>query len=245
MEEKKSNSKIRILIFAAAIIAFCIGGAIGLTYSVGKIKVNADTVGANAVHRTYVAVDTCVAQRFSDFQNSSADSATKQKAAQLHQLSQNLRASILQLRFDVIAFVDGETEAVKMARAKASSTNSIPYVDASNIQCKDNFDVVTYYLLKGENGQDCRASRLKADMEAYRTEIIKLAPYEQWETLQQELDFLYTFDRAPMPDAPDGKWETRLFDHVILVAAATNLEALASDVATAEVIVLKYLSNQK
>lgn len=245
MEEKKSNSKIRILIFAVAIIAFCMGSAIGLSYSVGKSKINADTIGADAVHRANAATEICVAQQIDEFQKSAVDSAVKQKAARLHELSQNLCASIMQLRFEVIAFTDGETEAVMAAQAKAKSSNTVPYVLASDIQSKDCFDKVTYYMLGIDGEQNSRATQLKHDIDAYRTEIVKLLPNEQWDALQNELSFLYTFDREPRPGAADGKWETYYFDHIILVAAATNLEALAGDVMMAEAIVLKYLSNQK
>lgn len=241
MEEQNSNGKIHVIIFALIIIFFPIGIFLGLSY---RTHTHDDLVAlslsSEAIHHTFINTSQCAEDRFNAFCASSTDSENTEKAKKLHELSQKLSDDIMKLRFDLIAYTEGNSDAVVAARA-STQANALSYISASEIKQPGAYDSPMQFLLGNGDLQESQATKLKLKLREYKTALLYMVPTDRLKDLEHDLSFLNTDEYITDQYREDEPWEYYYFKLIILVTAAMELETMANDVRMAEIIVLKYL----
>jgi len=243
MEGQESNSKIHVVFFSISIILFCLGAVLGMSLSVSRDVLASFALCGDAMHRSNENTKAIVAQEYAALDNTADGQTTDTNAQRLQQLSYEMVRWIEQLRFDMILYVDGETEAIQYARNEVATSNNVPYVPATEIVEKDALNPSWFFLedIDKTVSQNCRATELKLKLNTYKEAILELVPAEKQEKVRQELTFLNTDGHYENYYEETITWEEYLFEHVMACAVATELDAIIGDIKTAEYIILRNL----
>lgn len=240
-DQPKSKSKTHVVCFAVGIIVACILSAVGIAMNTGKEKVDGYVTCDDVVYRSLENANKAAQQQYILFQQMVADDEVLGKAEELQALSNELVSQIAILRSDVINFSSGKEESARAAVTVNGVTN-VPHIAAKDIPFKSNFDKPTYFMTVQEVNGATRAKTLKAAINKYKTAVLEMVPAAQRSYLASDIAFFNTNDVTT--DGETVSWETHHFDHTILVATASTLDAFACDVRNIESIVLRYLITQ-
>lgn len=240
-DQPKSKSKTHVVCFAVGIIVACIFSAVGIAMNTGKEKVDGYITCDDVVYRSLENANKAAQQQYILFQQMVADDDLLSKAEQLQNLSNELVCQIGQLRTDVINFSEGKDVSGHAVFAVNGIAN-VPHIAAKDITFKSDFDKSTYFLTVQQVNGATRAETLKAAIDTYKTAVLQLVPAAQRSYLASDIAFFNTNDVTT--DGETVSWETHHFDHTILVATASTLDAFACDVRNIESIVLRYLITQ-
>lgn len=235
MENQKSNAKMYVTFFAISIILFATAAMIGLSINVSKDHLNAVTSAGEAIHRSYVNTEEMVYQEYAQL-SGMQDTAFNPNMEQLRNLSSDLISYIQHLRYEMIQYVDGQQAATDNAH---EFMGGVPYVSASAIMNKDNVDAQMQFMLGSQ--PTSRATELKNKINEYKLAVLQLIPIEKRSAVEKKLAFLSTADVYDRRNEREESWEEFLFQYTLASAAAMELETLALDVLSAELIILKNL----
>lgn len=235
MENQKSNAKMYVTFFAISIILFATAAMIGLSINVSKDHLNAVTSAGEAIHRSCVNTEEMVYQEYAQL-TGMQDTAYNPNMKQLRNLSSDLISYIQHLRYELIQYVDGQQAATDNAH---EFMGGVPYVSASAIMNKDNVDAQMQFMLGSQ--PTSRATELKNKINEYKSAVLQLIPTEKRSAVEKKLAFLSTADVYDRRNEREESWEELMFQYTLASAAAMELETLALDVQSAELIVLKNL----
>ena len=235
MEFQKSNAKMYVTFFAISIILFATAAMIGLSINVSKDHLNAVTSAGEAIHRSCVNTEEMMYQEYAPLLDMQ-DSTFNPDAKQLRYLSSDLISYIQHLRYEMIQYVDGQQAAADNAHA---FMGGVPYISASAIMNKDNVDAPMQFMLGSQ--PTSRAAELKNKINEYKSAVLQLVPTEKRSVVQQKLAFLSTANVYDRRNEREESWEEFMFQYTLASAAAMELETLALDVLSAELIILKNL----
>lgn len=235
MEFQKSNAKMYVAFFAVSIILFATAAMIGLSINVSKDHLNAVTSAGEAIHRSYVNTEEMMYQEYAQLLEAQ-DTTFNPNMEQLRNLSSDLISYIQHLRYEMIQYVDGQQAATDNAH---ESMGGVPYISASAIMNKDNVDAQMQFMLGSQ--PTSRATELKNKINEYKAAVLQLVPTEKRSAVEQKLAFLSTADVYDRYNEREESWEEFMFQYTLASAAAMELETLALDVLSAELIILKNL----
>lgn len=235
MEFQKSNAKMYVAFFAVSIILFATAAMIGLSINVSKDHLNAVTSAGEAIHRSYVNTEEMMYQEYAQLLEAQ-DTTFNPNMEQLRNLSSDLISYIQHLRYEMIQYVDGQQAAADNAHA---FMGGVPYISASAIMNKDNVDAQMQFMLGSQ--PTSRATELKNKINEYKSAVIQLVPTEKRSVVEQKLAFLSTASVYDRRNEREESWEESKFQYALASAAAMELETLALDVQSAELIILKNL----
>lgn len=235
MENQKSNAKMYVTFFAVSIILFATAAMIGLSINVSKDHLNAVTSSGEAIHRSYVNTEEMMYQEYAQLLEAQ-DTTFNPNMEQLRNLSSDLISYIQHLRYEMIQYVDGQQAAADNAH---EFMGGVPYVSASAIMNKDNVDAQMQFMLGSQ--PTSRATELKNRINEYKSAVLQLVPAEKRSVVQQKLAFLSTASVYDRRNEREESWEEFMFQYTLASAAAMELETLALDVLSAELIILKNL----
>ena len=235
MENQKSNAKMYVAFFAISIILFATAAMIGLSINVSKDHLEAVTSAGEAIHRSYVNTEEMVYQEYAQL-SGMQDTTFNPDAKQLRDLSSDLIHYIQFMRYELIQYVDGQQAAADNAHA---FMGGVPYISASAIMNKDNVDAQMQFMLGRQ--PTSRATELKNKINEYKLAVLQLVPAEKRNVVEQKLAFLSTANVYDRRNERDESWEEFMFQYTIASAAAMELETLALDIQSAELIILKNL----
>lgn len=235
MENQKSNAKMYVTFFAISIILFATAAMIGLSINVSKDHLNAVTSAGEAIHRSCVNTEEMVYQEYAQLLEAQ-DTTFNPNMEQLRNLSSDLISYIQHLRYEMIQYVDGQQAAADNAH---EFMGGVPYVSASEIMNKDNVDAQMQFMLGSQ--PTSRAAELKNKINEYKSAVLQLVPTEKRSAVDQKLAFLSTADIYDRRNEREESWEEFMFQYTLASAAAMELETLALDVLSAELIILKNL----
>lgn len=235
MENQKSNAKMYVTFFAVSIILFATAAMIGLSINVSKDHLNAVTSAGEAIHRSCVNTEEMMYQEYAQLLEAQ-DTTFNRNMEQLRNLSSDLISYIQLLRYEMIQYVDGQQAAADNAH---EFMGGVPYISASAIMNKDNVDAQMQFMLGSQ--PTSRAAELKNKINEYKSAVLQLVPTEKRSVAQQKLAFLSTADVYDRRNEREESWEEFMFQYTLASAAAMELETLALDVLSAELIILKNL----
>ena len=235
MEFQKSNAKMYVTFFAISIILFATAAMIGLSINVSKDHLNAVTSAGEAIHRSYVNTEEMMYQNCAQLLEAQ-DTTFNPNMEQLRNLSSDLISYIQHLRYEMIQYVDGQQAAADNAH---EFMGGVPYISASAIMNKDNVDAQMQFMLGSQ--PTSRATELKNKINEYKSAVLQLVPTEKRSVVQQKLAFLSTANVYDRRNEREESWEEFMFQYTLASAAAMELETLALDVLSAELIILKNL----
>lgn len=235
MEFQKSNAKMYVTFFAISIILFATAAMIGLSINVSKDHLNAVTSAGEAIHRSYVNTEEMMYQEYAQL-TGMQDTAYNPNMKQLRYLSSDLINYIQHLRYEMIQYVDGQQAAADNAH---EFMGGVPYISASAIMNKDNVDAQMQFMLGSQ--PTSRATELKNKINEYKSAVLQLVPTEKRSVVEQKLAFLSTANVYDRRNEREESWEEFMFQYTLASAAAMELETLALDVQSAELIILKNL----
>ena len=235
MEFQKSNAKMYVTFFANSIILFATAAMIGLSINVSKDHLNAVTSAGEAIHRSCVNTEEMVYQEYAQLLEAQ-DTTFNPNMEQLRNLSSDLISYIQHLRYEMIQYVDGQQAAADNAH---EFMGGVPYISASAIMNKDNVDAQMQFMLGSQ--PTSRAAELKNKINEYKSAVLQLVPTEKRSVVEQKLAFLSTADVYDRRNEREESWEEFMFQYTLASAAAMELETLALDVLSAELIILKNL----
>lgn len=235
MENQKSNAKMYVAFFAVSIILFATAAMIGLSINVSKDHLKAVTSAGEAIHRSYVNTEEMMYQEYAQL-SGMQDTAFNPDVKQLRDLSSDLIHYIQFMRYEMIQYVDGKQAAADNAHA---FMGGVPYISASAIMNKDNVDAQMQFMLGRQ--PTSRATELKNKINEYKLAVLQLVPAEKRNVVEQKLAFLSTANVYDRRNERDESWEEFMFQYTIASAAAMELETLALDIQSAELIILKNL----
>ena len=235
MENQKSNAKMYVAFFAISIIIFATAAMIGLSINVSKDHLNAVTSAGETIHRSYVNAEEMVYQEYAQLLEAQ-DTTFNPNREQLRNLSSDLISYIQHLRYEMIQYVDGQQAAADNAQ---EFMGGVPYISASAIMNKDNVDAQMQFMLGSQ--PTSRAAELKNKINEYKSAVLQLVPTEKRSVVEQKLAFLSTADVYDRRNEREESWEEFMFQYTLASAAAMELETLALDVLSAELIILKNL----
>lgn len=235
MENQKSKAKMYVTFFAISIILFATAAMIGLSINVSKDHLKAVTSAGEAIHRSYVNTEEMVYQEYAQL-SGMQDTAFNPDVKQLRDLSSDLIHYIQFMRYELIQYVDGQQAAADNAHA---FMGGVPYISASAIMNKDNVDAQMQFMLGSQ--PTSRATELKDKINEYKLAVLQLVPAEKRNVVEQKLAFLSTANVYDRRNERDESWEEFMFQYTIASAAAMELETLALDIQSAELIILKNL----
>ena len=235
MENQKSNAKMYVAFFAVSIILFATAAMIGLSINVSKDHLNAVTSAGESIHRSYVNTEEMMYQEYAQLLEAQ-DTTFNPNMEQLRNLSSDLISYIQHLRYEMIQYVDGQQAAADNAH---EFMGGVPYVSASAIMNKDNVDAQMQFMLGSQ--PTSRATELKNKINEYKSAVLQLLPTEKRSVVQQKLAFLSTASVYDRRNEREESWEESKFQYALASAAAMELETLALDVLSAELIILKNL----
>lgn len=235
MENQKSNAKMYVTFFAISIILFATAAMIGLSINVSKDHLNAVTSAGEAIHRSCVNTEEMVYQEYAQLLEAQ-DTTFNPNMEQLRNLSSDLISYIQHLRYEMIQYVDGQQAAADNAH---EFMGGVPYVSASEIMNKDNVDAQMQFMLGSQ--PTSRAAELKNKINEYKSAVLQLVPTEKRSAVEKKLAFLSTADVYDRRNEREESWEELMFQYTLASAAAMELETLALDVLSAELIILKNL----
>lgn len=235
MENQKSNAKMYVTFFAISIILFATAAMIGLSINVSKDHLEAVTSAGEAIHRSCVNTEEMVYQEYAQL-SGMQDTAFNPDVKQLRDLSSDLIHYIQFMRYELIQYVDGQQAAADNAHA---FMGGVPYVSASEIMNKDNVDAQMQFMLGSQ--PTSRATELKNKINEYKSAVLQLVPTEKRSAVEQKLAFLSTANVYDRRNEREESWEEFMFQYTLASAAAMELETLALDVQSAELIILKNL----
>ena len=238
----KNDNKNYVVFFALSIIIIGISSLISIAISPSHNILSGYNICGEAILCDYKNINRVVSEQYTAF-NLSTENANKiNNAEELQRLSNEITEYVLQLRIDLINYVDGTHEPSDITYI---ANSSIPYIPIEKIYLKENFDKPTYFLLYDDNNapdNKCRATILKEKLDLYKDTIIKLVSQENREKVSQEIAFLR--DSKPYYDdiyAREVNWETYHFYCCILSVAAIQLDVIISNIKSAELIILNNL----
>lgn len=235
MENQKSNAKMYVAFFAVSIILFATAAMIGLSINVSKDHLESVTSAGEAIHRSYVNTEEMMYQEYAQL-SGMQDTAFNPDVKQLRDLSSDLIHYIQFMRYELIQYVDGQQAAADNAHA---FMGGVPYISASAIMNKDNVDAQMQFMLGSQ--PTSRATELKNKINEYKLAVLQLVPAEKRNVVEQKLAFLSTANVYDRRNERDESWEEFLFQYTLASAAAMELETLALDIQSAELIILKNL----
>lgn len=235
MENQKSSAKMYVAFFAVSIILFATAAMIGLSINVSKDHLEAVTSAGEAIHRSYVNTEEMMYQEYAQL-SGMQDTAFNPDVKQLRDLSSDLIHYIQFMRYELIQYVDGQQAAADNAHA---FMGGVPYISASAIMNKDNVDAQMQFMLGRQ--PTSRATELKNKINEYKLAVLQLVPAEKRNVVEQKLDFLSTANVYDRRNEREVSWEEFMFQYTIASAAAMELETLALDIQSAELIILKNL----
>lgn len=235
MENQKSSAKMYVAFFAVSIILFATAAMIGLSINVSKDHLEAVTSAGEAIHRSYVNTEEMMYQEYAQL-SGMQDTAFNPDVKQLRDLSSDLIHYIQFMRYELIQYVDGQQAAADNAHA---FMGGVPYISASAIMNKDNVDAQMQFMLGRQ--PTSRATELKNKINEYKSTVLQLVPTEKHSVVEQKLAFLSTANVYDRRNERDESWEEFMFQYTIASAAAMELETLALDIQSAELIILKNL----
>lgn len=235
MENQKSNAKMYVTFFAVSIILFATAAMIGLSINVSKDHLNAVTSAGEAIHRSCVNTEEMMYQEYAQLFDMQ-DTTFNPNAKRLRDLSSDLISYIQLLRYEMIQYVDGKQAAADNAH---EFLGKVPYIRASAIMNKDNVDAQMQFMLGRQ--PTSRATELKNKINEYKLAVLQLVPAEKRNVVEQKLDFLSTANVYDRRNEREVSWEEFLFQYTLASAAAMELETLALDIQSAELIILKNL----
>lgn len=235
MENQKSNAKMYVAFFAVSIILFATAAMIGLSINVSKDHLESVTSAGEAIHRSYVNTEEMVYQEYAQL-SGMQDTAFNPDVKQLRDLSSDLIHYIQFMRYELIQYVDGQQAAADNAHA---FMGGVPYISASAIMNKDNVDAQMQFMLGRQ--PTSRATELKNKINEYKLAVLQLVPAEKRNVVEQKFDFLSTANVYDRRNEREASWEDFKFQHTLASAAAMELETLALDIQSAELIILKNL----
>ncbi len=153
------------------------------------------------------------------------------KAKQIRDLADQMTDYIDNLKYELVAEVDGITveEAKKILETEGTE----------GINKKDDYTVPSeFFMGQNDAGGSGRSFELKKKLESYKKELLSLAGDEKGERLKIGLDF-----KGPYTDAngEEVSWETKNFYHTITVADVVVLNKFKSEVLNAEFDAINYL----
>jgi gliding motility-associated protein GldM len=158
------------------------------------------------------------------------------KAQEARRLSNELKAYVDHLMFEVVRQSEGKDSATIIAQAYEKRIVRDPYnprenievmmLDMTKVATKDKYDESTnYFINRG------KAEELREKIEAFKIAMINLVPVEFQENIKLGLETDGEFYNA---DGEEQTWELHHFYHTILAASVTILNKIKAEVQTAE-----------
>ena len=159
-----------------------------------------------------------------------------QKAQEARKLSNDMKAYIDHMIFDVVRQSEAKDSLKLMKDSYQLQTAVDPYdprkqiqvpmLNLSNVASKDKYDESTnYFINKG------KAKELKEQLEAYKAKMLAIVPEQFRKNIKMGLETNGEYYSA---DGEKQTWELHHFYHTILAASVTILNKLKAEIQTTE-----------
>lgn len=237
--ESQSKYPKKVFFFACIPILWGIVMMAGWGLGVSKVHITGYEASGNAVHRALENAKQVSNEQYNMLYHQEDADTIPVEVMQLCLQTSELVHYMEYLRYELIQYANEETYELKCIE---NYKVDIPYISVSDIEGKDDFERSTAFML--HNGGPSNGEMLRNKFNEYLQSVRQLVPAEKRAEVDAKLS---SFMLPPSETDRYGEtisWEDSHFDHVITIAAATEIESLACDVMAVESIVLKSFMNQ-
>jgi gliding motility-associated protein GldM len=212
-----------------------------LALNVSKDMLEAFLVVNESMENTIDVFETKLGNLYMDFEKQHQLKPQKvgdywQKAQEARKLSNELKAYVDNMIFEVVAQSEKKTpeELLKDAYIIRKSHDpynprkeiEVPMLDMTKVETKDKYDESTnYFINKG------KSKELREKIDAYKLALMALVPEQFRENIKLGLETEGPFYNA---DNEKQSWEQHHFYHTILAASVTIMNKIKAEVQTSE-----------
>lgn len=237
--DSQSKYPKRVFVFACIPLVWSIVMMAGWGLGVSKVHITGYETSGIAVHRALENAKQVSNEQYTMLYHQGNEDSIPVEVMQLSLQTTELVHYMEYLRYELIRYANGETYELKCIE---NYKVDYPYISVSDIEGKDDFERSTAFMLHNEGPSN--GGMLRNKFNEYLQSVRQLVPAEKRAEVDAKLS---SFMLPPSETDRYGEtmsWENNHFDHVITIAAATEIESLVCDVMAVESIVLRSFMNQ-